>query len=271
MGTSPEYLLGISPQELERLRFQHTVWGPVTRKFFERLGVQQGWKCLDVGAGPGLVSLDLRQFVGESGEVTALEPSILYLNWYKEGVAKSGWTNMKYVQGTAEEATLPLQYYDFIFVRWVIAFVPDPVKFLSRLVAALRLGGIVAIQDYYYEGLSLYPRGGAWDRMPDVVRAYYQSGGGDAYITGKLPAFFRKFGLELIDFTPTCLAGGPASGVMEWAGQFFSSHTQLMVDKGLITQAEGRALVDDWEAHRRNPDAMFFSPLVIDIAGINRR
>jgi hypothetical protein len=58
---------------------------------------------------------------------------------------------------------------------------------------------------------------------------------------------------------------------MEWAGQFFSSHTQLMVDKGLITQAEGRALVDDWEAHRRNPDAMFFSPLVIDIAGINRR
>jgi SAM-dependent methyltransferase len=243
----------------------------VTRKFFERLGVRQGWKCLDVGAGPGLVSLDLRQFVGETGEVTALEPSTLYLDWFRERVSKSGWTNMKYIQGTAEEAALPPRYYDLIVVRWVIAFAPDPERFLSRLVAALRPGGIIAIQDYYYEGLSLYPRGGAWDRMPDVVRAYYRSGGGDAYITGKLPALFKKLGLELIDFTPTCLAGGPASDIMEWAHRFFSTHTKLMVDKGLITHDEGNEMLADWNAHGRNPDAMFFSPLVVDVAGISRR
>ncbi len=267
MANSSDYLLGVNQQELERLQFQQSVWGPVTRKFLERLGVGKGWKCLDVGAGPGLVSIDLRQIVGQEGEVTALEPSGLYLNWFKDSVSKKGWTNVKSIQGTAEQAPLPSRYFDLIFARWVIAFVPDPDLFLSHLAASLRVGGILAVQDYYYEGLSLFPRGGAWDRMPDVVRAYYRSAGGDAFITGSLPAMFVKHGLKLIDFTPTCLAGGPASSIMEWAHRFFSVHTQHMVEKGVITHVEADALHSDWDAHRQNPNALFFSPLVVDVAG----
>lgn len=262
-----DYLLGVSQQELDRLQFQHGVWGPVTRKLFGRVGVKQGWRCLDVGAGPGFVSLDLRELVGETGEVTALDPSEFYLNWLTKHLAERGWKNVKCVQGTAEHTALPTRYYDFVFVRWVIAFVPDPEKFLTQLFAALRVGGVIAIQDYYYEGLSLFPRGGAWDAMPDIVRAYYRSGGGDTYVTAKIPAIFKKHGLELIDFTPTCLAGGPTSGVMEWAHRFFSTHTQLMADKGIISHDQADALLADWNAHRRNPETLFFSPLVVDVAG----
>ena len=69
------YLLGVNQQELERLQFQHGVWGHVTKKFLGRLNVGNGWRCLDVGAGPGLVSMDLRELVGQTGEVTALDPS----------------------------------------------------------------------------------------------------------------------------------------------------------------------------------------------------
>jgi ubiquinone/menaquinone biosynthesis C-methylase UbiE len=73
-STGSEYLLGINHEELERLRFQHSVWSAVTGSFFDRLHVRPGWKCLDVGAGPGFVSMDLQERVGEDGEVTALEP-----------------------------------------------------------------------------------------------------------------------------------------------------------------------------------------------------
>jgi len=260
------YLLGVNQQELERLQFQHTVWGSVTRKFFDRLGVQKGWKCLDVGSGPGLVSMDLRDLVSESGEVTALEPSPFYLDRLKEQVTERGWTNVKFIQSTAEDAPLPARCYDLIFTRWVIAYVPDPEKFLVRLIGSLRPGGIIALQDYYYEALSLFPRGGAWDRMPDVVRAFYRSSGGDAYVTAKLPAIFRKHGLQLLDFTPTCLAGGPTSGVMEWAHRFFSTHIQAMVDKGILSQEEAHAVQADWNGHRENPNTIFFSPLVVDVA-----
>jgi SAM-dependent methyltransferase len=270
-GEHNSYLLGVNQRELERLQFQHGVWGPVTRKFLSRLNVGRGWRCLDVGAGPGLVSVDLRELVGETGEVIALDPSQFYLDFLKKQASDRGWTNVKCLQGTAESVLLSSRSFDLIFVRWVIAFVPDPEKFLLPLFSALRTGGVIAIQDYYYEGLSLFPHGGIWDTIPDIVRAYYRSGGGDAYVTGRIPAIFRKHGLELTDFTPTCLSGGPASGVMEWAHRFFSLHIPIMAGKGLISPGQAEALMADWNAHRQNPDALFFSPLVVDVAGTARR
>src|SRR3990172_5674758 len=103
----PDYLLGVNQQELERLRFQHNVWGTVTRAFLHRLGVQKGWCCLDVGAGPGFVTFDLRELVGESGEVTALEPSDFYLNFLSGQMKNKGWSNVKLIRGTAEQGSLP--------------------------------------------------------------------------------------------------------------------------------------------------------------------
>jgi SAM-dependent methyltransferase len=262
-----EYLLGVNQQELERLQFQQGVWGANTRKFLGRLGVRNGWRCLDVGAGPGLVSIDLRGMVGEAGEVTALDPSPFYLEWLQREAASRGWNNVRCLQGTAEQAILPADTYDLVFVRWVVAFVPDLEKFLTQLFATVRPGGIIAIQDYYYEGLSLYPQGGACDKIADIVRAYYRSGGGDAYVTGRIPEVFGRHGFQLIDFTPTCLAGGPSSAIMEWAHRFFTVHFPIMAEKGIISREQSDQLLTDWQAHRQNQNTLFFSPLVVDVAG----
>lgn len=262
-----DYLLGVNQRELARLRFQHTIWGPVTRRFLRRLGTTTGWRCLDVGAGPGLVTTDLRELVGDTGEVTALDPSALYVAWFKDQIARRSWSNVRCIQGTAEDAPLPQGHFDIVFVRWVIAFVPDPEKFLTKLAATLKPGGILAIQDYYYEGLSLYPHGGPCDEMADIVRSYYRSGGGDAYITARIPRWFRDHGIALTDFTPTCLSGGPESDIFQWAYQFFSQHVPLMADRGVIPRDTAEALLADWEDHRKNPNTLFFSPLVVDVAG----
>ncbi len=268
MSTTTDYLLGVNQTELDRLRFQHSVWGGVTKKFFNRIHVQQGWKCLDVGAGPGFVAMDLREQIGTHGEVTALEPSKYYLDWFEQESTKQRWTNIKFIHGTAETAQLPEKYYDLIFSRWVIGFVSDPEKFLAQLIRSLKPGGIIAIQDYIYEGLSLFPRGGAFDEMADAVRAYWRSGGGDPHIAARIPTIFRKHGVQLTDYSPNVLSGGPDSGVMEWAHRFFSTHIQTMVDKGIIPQQEGDAMWKDWLEHRSNPDAIFVSPIVFDIAGV---
>jgi SAM-dependent methyltransferase len=263
-----QYLLGVNKTELERLRFQHSVWGDVTRRFLQRVNVRQGWKCLDAGSGPGFVAMDIRELVGEEGEVTLLDPSEFYLDWFRGESERNGWSNTISITGTAEGSHLPRNYYDFIFSRWVIDFVPDPGRFLDVLVSTLRPGGIIALQDYAYEGLALYPRGGAFEGMADAVRRYYASGGGDAYAAAKVPTLFRTRGVEVTDFTPNCLAGGPESGIFEWAHRFFSTHTQVMVDRKVISQGEGDAMVADWLAHRANPEALFFSPIVVDVAGV---
>ena len=261
-----EYLLGVNTEELERLRFQHSVWKSTTDAFFERINVGKGWRCLDVGAGPGFVTLDLAERVGIKGEVTGLEPSALYSESLRTEAEKKNFRHVKIMNGSAESVDLPDTYFDIIFVRWVVGFTPDPRAFLAPLVRALKVGGTIAIQDYLYERLSLFPRGGAFDGMPDVVRAYYKSVGGDPYIGANLPGLLRKFGLEVIDYSPHCLAGGPESGVIEWAHRFFTVHIPLMVEKGVLEKERGHALLADWLNHRHDSETIFVSPIVIDIA-----
>jgi len=262
-----EYLLGVNDTELDRLRFQHSVWGALTRDFFTRLGVGAGWKCLDAGSGPGFVTMDLRELVGPSGEVTALELSPFYVDQARKEGAKKGFNDIRFIQGRVEEVSLPPDTFDLVFSRWVLSFAPDPAKFLLPLITSLKPGGIIAVQDYYYEGLSLWPTGGPFDGMADVVRTYYRAAGGDPYVTGKLPGIFRAHGIELVEFSPHQLAGGPQSPIMEWAHRFFTTHTQAMVENGATDQKTGDAMVEDWRRHRNNPDALFFSPIVVDVAG----
>ncbi len=264
---SEEYLLGTNEAELERLRFQHGVWGGVTNALFDRLNVGHGWKCFDVGAGPGFVAEDLRQRVGDLGEVTLLEPSEFFLHRFETERRTRGWKNVICVHGTAEEARLPEKHFDLIFARWVIAFVPDPGKFLKNVARSLKPGGIIALQDYWYEGLSLYPRGGAFDRVPDIVRAYYRSAGGDAYVTGTASTLLKQLGLHIVDFRPNQLCGGPESPAAEWMHRFFVPHLPLMAQKGLLSDLECNEMLADWHRHRDNPDALFFTPMVVDLAG----
>ncbi|MCX6351269.1 MAG: methyltransferase domain-containing protein [Bacteroidetes bacterium] len=267
MSESKEYILGINEPELERLKFQHGVWGEVTNSFLARLKIQLGWKCLDVGAGPGFVAVDIADWVGKSGEVTLLEPANYFLEYFRNWEEVQAKSNFILVEGTVDSAELPLDYYDFIFVRWVVDFVPNQENFMKKLFGCLKKGGIIAIQDYYYEGLSLFPKGGAFDGMADVVRAYYKRGGGNAYVTGIIPQWFRENNIELIDYTGHSMCGGQNHPITEWAHRFFVNHIPKMGETGFITQEKADALLSDWLAHRQNPDMIFFAPNLVDIAG----
>jgi SAM-dependent methyltransferase len=266
LKNSEDYLLGVNQKELDRLRHQHMTWKEVTDTFLDRIGVTAGWCCLDAGSGPGFVSADLRKRIGNEGELTALDQAGYYLGWITEEARKRGWKNITCVAGSVENTPLPEDAFDLIYMRWMISFARDSAGVLKKLVPALRSGGVIAIQDYYYEGLSLYPHGGAFDRMARYARAYYESAGGDLYVTAKVPGLLRELGLTVIEFKPNQLAGGPESAVMEWGHQYFTVHIPIMAEKGLMTPSERDALLADWLDHRKNPEALYFSPIVVDVA-----
>ena len=52
---------------------------------------------------------------------------------------------------TLADAALPRGAYDLIFARWVFLFMPDPAERIAQLAAALRPGGVLAIEDYERE------------------------------------------------------------------------------------------------------------------------
>jgi 2-polyprenyl-3-methyl-5-hydroxy-6-metoxy-1,4-benzoquinol methylase len=57
--------------EHERLAIQARFLDPVTIRHLETIGVAEGWRCLDVGAGAGSIAQWLATRVGSSGHVAS--------------------------------------------------------------------------------------------------------------------------------------------------------------------------------------------------------
>jgi SAM-dependent methyltransferase len=265
-----EYVLGEESKELLRLRIQQAVWARVTDAFLDRAGIQRGWRVLDLGCGPGFVVPSLRERVGAEGEVVALDESARWLAYIRKSARDAGWQNVRTIESRVENAHLDAGLYDAVFSRWLFSHLADPAGALLRVKEALRPGGIVAIQDYNLEGLSLFPESVGFQAVVRATRAFYGGHGGDLWIGARLPRLFRQAGLEMVAYSANVLTGAPGSPVFQWAESFFFNHVASMVEDGALTEDERRLFIDEWGERRRNPDTMYFSPIVVDAAARKR-
>ncbi len=71
--SNPQYVLGHSDHELNRLRAQARFLEPVTRQFLREAGVRQGMRVLDVGSGAGEVAFLAAELVDEAGSVVGAD------------------------------------------------------------------------------------------------------------------------------------------------------------------------------------------------------
>ena len=266
-----EYVLGTNDVELARLTLQQEVWGHVTEAFLDRLAVPAGAVVLDVGCGPGMLLDTLSRRVGPRGRVDALDESTVWRAHLEAGERARPRGNVRLVLGRvgpeiAAEPPLVDGSYDLVLARWVLSFLPRPGEVVARLARLLEPGGVLAFQDYNHEGISLFPESEGFRAVVRATRARWASRGGDMWVAARLPAMLRAAGLSLVDHTPTVLAGGPSSGVFRWADSFFPVHAANMVRAGLLTEAERERFLAEWAARLADPDATFFSPILLDVA-----
>ena len=67
------YAFGHDTQAVQRLLTQGQLLNPFTRRLLEEAGIGRGMKVLDVGCGPGDVSLLAAELVGEEGQVIGVD------------------------------------------------------------------------------------------------------------------------------------------------------------------------------------------------------
>jgi ubiquinone/menaquinone biosynthesis C-methylase UbiE len=64
------------PGEIERLHVQAAAMAPDCA--LDRMGVNAGWRCLDLGCGPGGITELLSERVGETGRVVGLDADAVF-------------------------------------------------------------------------------------------------------------------------------------------------------------------------------------------------
>jgi SAM-dependent methyltransferase len=259
------YLLGDSGREAARLRFQARLWDPVSHALFDRVGVRPGWKVLEIGPGQGSLHLELRRRV--RGPVDAVERSPAFASRLRRLCARDRRGEGTYWTCDLLDARLPERRYDLVFARWVFLFLPDPLAHLKKLAKALKPGGLLAIQDYHRETMALEPRPKDWEALLAADRNFFATQGGDASIGRKLPALYKKAGLELADVRGELTTGAPGSMVWTWATTYFLGVMPRLGQVRPFTPAAARRTAAAWRAAQRRPDSLFIAPAVLDVVG----
>jgi SAM-dependent methyltransferase len=263
------YLLGDTRTEAARLRAQARLWDPVALALFDRLKVRRRWKVLEIGPGQGSLHLELRRRV--QGPIDAVEPSAAFSARLRTLCGRDGFGRGRLWQTTLAEAELPDRHYDLIFVRWVFLFLPDPEAHVRKLAAALKPGGILAIEDYLRETFSMVPKPKEWPAFIAADRAFFASQGGHASIGGHLPQLYQKAGLDVIDITPNFKSGGPGSPVWNWISSYFFGVMDQLAEFPPFTPSDASRLRRHWITAAKEKTSLLVAPVVLDVVGRKRR
>ena len=143
MTPNPEYVLGHSERELQRLALQAEYWNDATLELLHRSGITTGMRVLDLGCGAGDVCLLAAKVVGPSGSIVGVDRSAEAIETARRRASAVGVTNVEY-QMASIEAFLDSEPFDAMIGRFVLMYSADPAMVLERLLPLVKPGGIVA-------------------------------------------------------------------------------------------------------------------------------
>ncbi len=123
-----------------RLELLEASYDPASFSRATALGVGEGWRCLDAGAGGGSFARWLSARVGPTGSVVAADVDTRLLDDIEAA-------NVEVRQMDLVTDELPRDEFDFIHTRWVLMHIPGREPVLDRLCAALRPGGVLLVEE----------------------------------------------------------------------------------------------------------------------------
>jgi ubiquinone/menaquinone biosynthesis C-methylase UbiE len=181
-------------------------WAPTTAALFDRVGIEPGARCLDLGCGAGDVTVELARRVGPSGRVVGIDMDAEKLEAAREEAEAAGVAaTTEFTVGNAYDFTVADRH-DIVYCRFVLQHLSRPAEVLRRMWAAVEPGGVLVVEDCDFTAQFCYPPHPAFtfwtERYPAVLRA----GGGDPELGRKLATLFAEADIPIPEITVAQLA-----------------------------------------------------------------
>ncbi|NGN63948.1 methyltransferase domain-containing protein [Streptomyces sp. A7024] len=223
--------------ELARLEALAAAFDPASRRWLAALGVGHGWRCLDVGAGPGSLTRWLAGQVGEDGEVVAVDRDTRFLE-------RISHPRLRVVQAdlTVEDPPLPGGY-DLVHARFVLMHLREREELLDRLVSYLRPGGFLLVSDAADLASQSSPDHAFRRTMTGMWQALAATIGTDGQWGRQYPAALARRGLRVLGMAaelPVVSAASPL-GVF-WGLTFRECRAAISAHTDVRDETVDRAL-----------------------------
>ena len=233
-------------------------YDPFTTERLAAAGVGTGWRCLEIGAGNGSVAAWLANRVGPTGRVVATDTNPRRV---------AGHLGLVVQRHDIVRDPLPEAEFDLIHARLVLQHLPERRAVLSRLLTALRPGGLLQIDEFDadYGPVLTAPDARAAQLYESFVAAKAEAlrAGGARIVWGReCAAEMREAGFTDLDPQPYVVlwqAGHPGLELQV-------SHTHSLRERLLAAGMTEQQLVDVREV-MRHPEFQALSPVLYSVHG----
>ncbi len=264
MSDTNHYIIAGGEPGAERLHVLARAIRPGTLEALRRAGLGAGMSVLDVGCGPGDVTLEIARVVGSSGRVVGIDMDAAVLTHGRVAAEKAGLA-VEWRCQDVEDFDEPGAY-DLVYARFLLSHLVDPAAMLDHLLGALRPGGRIVIEDIDISAHTCWPASSAFARYVELYEATARAHGVDATIGPRLPGLLLDAGateLHVNLSTPVFLAGEGK----HVACLTLQSIAGSAVESGLTTAAEISELLDALHRHEADPRSLQSIAQICQVTG----
>lgn len=226
--------------------------------------LRPGIDVLDVGCGPGTITIDLARRVAP-GRVLGLDRAEAVLDQARVNAEEAGAGNASFETGDVAGLEAPDGAYDVVHAHQVLLHLTDPAGALREMLRVTRPGGVVACRDTDYAAAFWWPADPRLDRWREVYRAVARGNGTEPDAGRRLLAWAHEAGAT--EVTPSASIWSHSTPAERawwggmWADRILDSRIATQaVEGGHASRAELEEISQAWREWAAHPDGWFAIP-----------
>ncbi len=253
--------------EIERLRMQAEAMQFDSEVMLERIGIEPGWTCLDLGCGVGGITNLLSRRAGPSGRVVGLDANPAMLEAARLWAGALGLNNVEFVEDDAYHSRLPRESFDLVHARFLLSTTAGVDELLREALALTKPGGVLSLQEPDIETLNCYPPHPAWERLKKALEDVFNVIGGDVRLAQRLFKLLRHAGLKDVEYRPFLVGFTSKDAMVDYLPQTVESVRKALLDNELIGEAELDRAIAACRRHLEDTDTVSTTYLVAQVWG----
>lgn len=232
--------------------------------------MRPGTRLLDVGCGPGSITLGLAAAVAP-GEAVGLDVEESVLDAARERAAVDGVTNVRFEAGDVAALPFPDGSFDAVFAHTLLEHVGDGGAALREMRRVLRPGGVIGVRDCDWGSGVIAPDNGSVAMAMTLYARVWRHNGGHPHCGRYLRGMLTEGGFTRIETSTSFRWDGTPAETRDF-GELLAHRLALpafagpILALGICDHPRLERIAADCRAWSRRPDA-FAAMMMVEAIG----